>query len=509
MFHSYYLISLLILIPLILAACSEKITNIGDQTIELKINTSVNGLTETSQATIFILTVTGTGIHVPIEVPLIYENGFLTGIIIVPAGPKRTFRIRAFDTAGTLMYSGQTTVDIETDSTMNLKIDLLPKVPMIKISPMYILAPQGPLLAIKVKVFHLNDLNTIEGFLDNVGLLSQLILYEENVVFNPELAKDARLTWWNTDFNIYFKVEHLKPTDPIVDANGYADLFTVYYQTYYLESYPVETFRFSPSVSSLIDRFGNVMPTNDIYTEDGLAELYQYQLRRMAYYHMGWGTGSEDVNWVEDRSGNSQHGISSGTYFDYGVMGDARIFDGVDDYIQIPHNNILNMEKALTLSFWLDIDHAAITATTFPVITKRNQNGAINYQIMIEDVSNDDGIISILFRYGDSIYHTYRVDVPDVTLYWFRHFVFSFEFGNPASAQLVANLQAEGTNYQIYYGEWTIGSGLAPTPTTSGALLIGQDNTSNPGYYKGGVDEVEIFDVAFDLDFIKYIYMPR
>jgi hypothetical protein len=500
----------LLLVPALwLAACSEKITNTSDQTVELRINTLLNGSAGSTQAVTFLLTVTGVGIDEPIEVPLVNENGVLAGSVVVPAGPKRTFRIRAFNSGGVLMYAGQTTTDIESGESINLTIDLVPQVPMIKVSPTYLQAPQGTVLAMTVKVYHLIDLTSIEGFLENMGLFTKSMLYEDSVVLNPELAGSARLTWWNTDVRIYFLVEHLNPTDPIVDADGYARLFTAYYPSYDLYDYPVEDYTFTPILSSLMDRFGNQISVEGVYAEESRVELYQHQLRLRAYYHMGWGTGTENEAFVEDRSGHGLNGIASGTTIDYGAIGDARVFDGINDYINVPDNNLLDLDEALTLAFWLNVDLSDTDPTTFPVITKRNQDGAINYQILLQDTSNEDGFVSILFRYGDSIYHTYRVDIPDLDLDWYRHFIFSYEFGKPASALLVADLAVEGYDYRSYEGAWIVGDGRAPAPVTGGALLIGRDNTTHPRYYKGGIDEVEIYDDAFDLDYIEYLYRPR
>jgi hypothetical protein len=55
-------------------------------------------------------------------------------------------------------------------------------------------------------------------------------------------------------------------------------------------------------------------------------------------------------------------------------------------------------------------------------------------------------------------------------------------------------------------GEWIVGNGRDSAPISSEPLLIGKDNSSSPRYYEGGIDEVELFDAAFDLEVIRYIY---
>lgn len=136
------------------------------------------------------------------------------------------------------------------------------------------------------------------------------------------------------------------------------------------------------------------------------------------------------------------------------------------------------------------------------ILSKRSEGGSINYNISIEDVSDLDGSFSMLFSYGSSTIHTYRADIPDYMLDGWNHYIFSYEFGNSSSALFVTF--TEGTMEMP--GTWVSGDGMADAPVTSSPLLIGKDNSELVRYYSGGIDDVELFDAAFDIYLIEWLY---
>jgi hypothetical protein len=134
------------------------------------------------------------------------------------------------------------------------------------------------------------------------------------------------------------------------------------------------------------------------------------------------------------------------------------------------------------------------------LICKRTKDGPINYQLLLDDGSSPYGYKSLLFRYGSSVYHTFRVDVPDNwTTGWF-HVLFSYRFGEPSSAMMVL-----GYGCPVEFaGEWVTGDGLESAPNTNGALLMGKDDASTAGYFNGGLDEVELYDIAWTPALVQY-----
>jgi len=155
----------LLLALAVASSCSEKITSAGEQRIDLEIWTSLAASGQAAQASRFVLTVTGPGIMEPVVAELDLAGGLLTGSVVVPAGPDRVFRIDAYDEAGTLLYSGQTITDVLGGSELRLDIELVPRVPMIKLSPVYLETIQGDLLAMKISVYNIPDAGALHVLL--------------------------------------------------------------------------------------------------------------------------------------------------------------------------------------------------------------------------------------------------------------------------------------------------------------------------------------------------------
>ena len=502
-------IILLLFTSLAFFSCSEKITSAGEQEIDLRIDFS-NGNLDSAIATTFILTITGPGIADPIKETLVYSNGFLTGTVKVPAGPKRRFRIDALDDSGLLIYSGETVADVASGTEVHLGIDLYPRVPMVKISPMYAVKPMGTLLPMHIKIFNIENLHTFDGVLFNYGSIMGDTYYTDDVALNPLLKKIATLSYIRRkDGSVQFRVVHIDAGGSFVDINGNIDLLTIYIQTHF-NDWPEESIHFYTIINSIKDNEGNDIPREDIYREDADIALYYYESSIIAEWKMGWGTGSEDPSWIEDTSPNALHGTATGTIIGEGAYGNARYFDGYDDFIEIPDNDLLDLDEGITVSFWLNVYGAepqdAKQPASFPAMTilsKGSENGPVNYEIIVEDLSSTDYHFTMDFRYGNSTMHTYRAEIPDYMLGRWNHYVFSCQFGDPSSALLVTF--PEGM--QQMPGSWITGDGRETTPLTDGPLLIGKDNAREVArYYSGGIDDIELFDAAFDMWIIQRLY---
>jgi hypothetical protein len=193
---------------------------------------------------------------------------------------------------------------------------------------------------------------------------------------------------------------------------------------------------------------------------------------------------------IYDQSANGLHGTATGTTAFSRISGsDARLFNGSSDFIEVPDNALLDIQNEIAISMWVYLDGAGLNPLS-SLICKRTENGPINYQLLL---SIADGYKSLLFRYGSSAYHTYRVDVPDnLTTGWF-HVLFSYRFGEPASAMMVIGY---GCPIEMP-GDWITGNGRESAPTASGVLTMGIDNASTTNYFAGGLDEVELFDIVW------------
>jgi hypothetical protein len=480
------------------SSCSEKITSAGEQTVDLEIRAPLAASGQAAQAAKYVLTVTGPGIMEPIVTALALSNGLLTGSIVVPAGPDRVFRIDAYDAAGTLIYSGQTVTDVTSGSELKLDIDLVPQVPMIKVSPMYLETLQGDYLAMKIRVYHLGDIASIDINLVDYRLAGDSYIGPTSVSIDPQIAKVAGTgITTEADYSTTVRFTLRNVSDDLVDENGYAELVTFYYQTGRYEVSPFETATFTPSVLLMTDKLGIELPTEQIRVESSVVRLYDYNARHVAYWDMSPG---EIQATIYDQSAHGLNGTATGTTVapgDYG-NGDARFFNGSGDFIEVPDNALLDLQDEITISMWVYLEGYGLNPRS-SLICKRTKDGPINYQLLLEDPSSADGFMLFLFKYGGS---TYRVNIPDswMNVGWF-HVLFSYRFGEPSSAMFVLG---QGCFINEMQGTWITGDGRESAPNTSGALLMGRDNATTANYFAGGLDEVELFDIVWTPALVQF-----
>ncbi|MFY0601457.1 MAG: T9SS type A sorting domain-containing protein [Cyclobacteriaceae bacterium] len=91
-----------------------------------------------------------------------------------------------------------------------------------------------------------------------------------------------------------------------------------------------------------------------------------------------------------DATGTGNNGTVSGNVSTVsGVAGNATVFDGTDDWIEIPDDNTLDFTNSMTLSLWFDLDGLSIDGNNPRPLSKGqsgNNNGS--YSIRIRDTSN-------------------------------------------------------------------------------------------------------------------------
>jgi hypothetical protein len=80
----------------------------------------------------------------------------------------------------------------------------------------------------------------------------------------------------------------------------------------------------------------------------------------LAYYSFDEGTGTT----VADASGKGQDGAFVGEpAWVPGKVGTALLFDGVDDYVEIPHHEGLTVDNEVTVALWINPEHHDFTNT--------------------------------------------------------------------------------------------------------------------------------------------------
>lgn len=502
-FGKHYDLAAALLLVMTLASygCSERITPPGSEGIDLSIRMSILAPGQATQVSRYLLTVTGPGILEPITADMDFSDGYLSVGIVVPAGPARLFHIDCLDEGGRVLYSGETLADVVGGSEFILNVDLRPRVQMIKTSPAYVETMQGDLIAMKIRCYMFEDLAEIRVRLYSHREIGNTYIYFDSIVINPEIRDLVWAeTWMGEGGEAEMQIGLYDWEMSFVGEDGYVELATVYYQTGMYEVSPLETATFEPAVRYMFDKQENELPLEMLLAEGSTVLLYDFWDRLIGYWTLSL---SEITSRITDYSGNNLNGTVTGTTIVDGVVGDGRYFDGVDDYITIPDNNLLDLRNEITLSMWVYINSPDAMSTTplSSLICKGSEGGPVNYQLLIENLSATDGYSTVYFRYGSSGQHTYRADIPNrLSTGWF-HLVFSYRFGDPSSAIFSAGYQCR--YMETLPGAWVDGTGTEQATVTGSNLYIGRDMTMDRFFF-GYLDEVIISDKTWTLPVIKY-----
>ena len=213
---------------------------------------------------------------------------------------------------------------------------------------------------------------------------------------------------------------------------------------------------------------------------------------------------SEDPDSVLDSSQNKLHGIASGTVRHEGMWGSARGFDGIDDFIEVPDDDLLDIDEGITFSFWINI-RENMSLNTAAIFSKMSRGGPINYQFFVS--LTDEANCSFLFSYGESSNlvncQVYSTTVPNIVGTGWRNVIFSYQFGDPSSAIFVFDLER-------IEGKWLVGTGRISPPLSDGPLTFGKQlDPEYPLYFKGDLDEVQLYDISLGWEAIRYAFFPR
>ena len=179
------------------------------------------------------------------------------------------------------------------------------------------------------------------------------------------------------------------------------------------------------------------------------------------------GTGTK----IADTSGNNNNGTIAGATWVNGKVGKALSFDGVNDYVEIPYNSILNPTKAITIEAWINpcstaADQRILSKSPYPnndysMIRASNNRVLVSMKI--------DGTVQSIYSPANS--------VPVGT--W-THVAGTYD-----GTRMRLYINGAQVNSFAVCGE--IGAHAEP-------LMIGKNATS--AYFKGMVDEVSIYNKA-------------
>ncbi len=217
-----------------------------------------------------------------------------------------------------------------------------------------------------------------------------------------------------------------------------------------------------------------------------------------------WPLDEQSGTLVADASGHGLAGTASGATIIDGVKGKARSFNGVNNYIEVPDNDFLDINTQITLMMWAKIDP---TATEGFLISKRIQNDVncdINYDIKY---GGSPGGVYLAFQFGSGCAtgSNYALaNVPNLNDNEWHHLAVSFVFGQPSSALWMIDGAGQPGTWSHWNG--SSGGGDQIPNTNSYNLEIGRQLSASPGYHKGAVDQIRIFNRALSENEIRDIY---
>jgi len=197
-----------------------------------------------------------------------------------------------------------------------------------------------------------------------------------------------------------------------------------------------------------------------------------------------WGFDEGSGTTAGDGAGPNTGALTNGPLWSPGRIDGGLLFDGVDDYVEVPDHSSLDITADLTLSAWIK-----------PRSLGQNSQGRII------DKASDDGTVGYVFRVNSSN----RIGFQ-------QH----GQTGGVLSADAVITLNSwqhvvvvvsGGTNVTFYVDGVNRGGGSLTGPIAANAkpLRIGNRHDGNR-MFDGSIDEVRVFDRALTASEVTALY---
>ena len=184
---------------------------------------------------------------------------------------------------------------------------------------------------------------------------------------------------------------------------------------------------------------------------------------------------------ANDESGNGNNGTLNGatlTTDRFGHANSAYIFDGVDDYIVVPHSPTLNFTDEITVSYWIKIETSAPYFFPYHIIEKYGSWGG---------GQREWDINFVIEPHGDSVVWCTNL-APDIYYYFTMTF--------------------DGLALKLYRNGILVDSKsfTATIQQSTSDVMIGQYLLGGSYYLDGTVDDIRIFNRALDQSEILGLY---
>jgi hypothetical protein len=166
-------------------------------------------------------------------------------------------------------------------------------------------------------------------------------------------------------------------------------------------------------------------------------------------------------------------------------------FDYVGDYVNVPHDDSLNMTEAFTLEAWIKTDSPP-GASLMDIITKAEQADWVssNFRFGIQSGNSE-----LQFIIGDGSDTNSTLGTTDVLDGEWHHIVATFD--NAADTMIIyldGSVEASNTN------------AVVEPITNTYPVMIGRCRNSNTALFNGTIDEVRIWNRTLTRDDVRMLY---
>ncbi len=224
-------------------------------------------------------------------------------------------------------------------------------------------------------------------------------------------------------------------------------------------------------------------------TSDPKIQLKNMESANDPYLVGHWKMNETSGNTVADSSGNGNNGTATGTSIADGVMGKSRNFNGSSDYINIVSSSNLNIQGNLTLAAWIKTNSKPVT-DYWDIMGKTN--GTSPWQ-GYEFALNSNGSLSIYT--ADSSTGSWSDDS-------------GYNLADEKWHLVVANLN--NTMMQFYVDGQPKGFFTKNIPASNSTnFTIGRTPYKSGRFFRGNIDEVQIFNRALTSEEIKSLAQKR
>jgi hypothetical protein len=204
---------------------------------------------------------------------------------------------------------------------------------------------------------------------------------------------------------------------------------------------------------------------------------------------ISWWTGDLTAN---DSVGGHNGTLVNGAAFAQGTVGPAFAFDGIDDYMDVPDSESLDITSELTIDAWM----MPLESKVHRVITKWGMAGFRSYNL---DITDDGRVAFYTSSDGANFFFRYTA-AGEVPVGQWTHVAAVYKAGAHQTIYVngvpkdIATGGTEGPPSSLY------------NSTSPFRLARNFNDDPTPFFYHGALDEVEIFNRALTAEEIQSIY---